>query len=164
MTSSGRLMTTVAAVSRTVGIVALVTSLAPACQRGSVPAEPFPGYPHVLAGRDCPPAGRHAVSLAFRPRSDSLDAIGPQLRLAIWRDFQSVPGKTFSSSDRPSTGGGYECTDAVNCFPLGRWRVRFGAFAQDTSLSGELEVSGGAGPTRRGRFRAVWRSRVVYCI
>lgn len=157
-------MKTVATVRRALGIVSLVTLSTPACQRGSVVAEPFPGYPHVLAGQDCPPAGRHAVSVVFRPRPDSLDAVGPQLHIAIWRDVHSIAGQSFTSADRPSAGGGYECTDAANCSPLRGWRVRFGAIGQDSSVAGELEVSGDQGPTRRGRFRAVWRSRVVYCI
>ena len=157
-------MTTVATVRHVLGIASFVALFVPACQRGSVVGEQFPGYPHVLAGKDCPPAGRHAVSVVFRPQPDSLDAVGPQLRIAIWRDVRSLAGRTFKSTDRPSTGGGYECTDATNCSPLGLWRVRFGAIAQDTTVAGELEVGTENGTSRRGRFRAVWRSRVVYCI
>jgi hypothetical protein len=156
-------MTTVATVWHMLGIASFVALSVPACQQGSVAAEQFPGYPHVLAGRDCPPAGRHAVSVVFRPRPDSLDAVGPQLRIAIWRDVHSLPGRTFTSTDRPSAGGGYECIDAANCSPLRAWLVRFGAIGQDSAVVGELQV-GTDGPTRSGRFRAVWRSRVVYCI
>jgi hypothetical protein len=137
---------------------------APGCQRRPVAVEPFPGYPHILAGRDCPPAGRHAVSLIFRPQPDSFDAIGPQLRFAVWRDVSSLSGRTFASADRPSTGGGYECTDAVTCSPLRAWRVRFETIGQDSLVAGELEVLGDQGPIRRGRFRARWHSRIVYCI
>jgi hypothetical protein len=157
-------MTTVATVRHLLGIASFVALSVPACQRGSVVAEQFPGYPHVLAAKDCPPAGRHAVSVVFRPRPDSLDAVGPQLHVAIWRDVQSLAGRTFTSADRPSTGGGYECTDAATCSPLRAWRVRFGSIAQDSAVVGELEVGGDQRPSRRGRFRAVWRSRVVYCI
>lgn len=157
-------MTMAGMVTRTLGMVSLVILSAPACQRGSVAAEPFPGYSHILAGRDCPPAGRHAVSLVFRPQPDSLDAIGPQLRIAIWRDVRSLSGQTFASAARPSAGAGYECTDAATCSPLRAWRIRFGDIGQDSSLTGELEVTGDHGPTRRGSFHAVWRSRIVYCI
>jgi hypothetical protein len=151
-------------IERVVGIVLLVTFLAPACQRRAAAAKQFPDYPHVVAGPDCPPAGRHAVTLVFRQQPDSFDAIGRQLRVAIWRDVRSLSRKTFDHTDRPSTGGGYECADATSCSPLLAWRVRFDGIGPDTSLTGELEVRGAKEPTRRGYFRAIWRPRVVYCI
>lgn len=135
-----------------------------ACQPRAETSEPFPGYVHVLAGRDCPPVGGRAVSLVFRSKPDSFDAIGPQLRVAVWRDVRSAVGQAFASADRPSTGGGYECTDSTVCAPLRSWRIRFEPLGPDSSLAGELEVQGESGPSRRGRFLARWHSRVVYCI
>ena len=157
-------MTLAAVVTRTIGTVSLAILSAAGCQRGSVSAEPFPGYSHILAGRDCPPAGRHAVSLVFRPQPDSLDAVGPQLRITIWRDVRSLSAQTFASAERPRAGGGYECTDAATCSPLRAWRIRFGNIGQDSSLTGELEVTGDHRQPRRGSFHAVWHSRTVYCI
>lgn len=146
------------------GLVSLVVLLVPSCQPRPGTSEPFPGYVHILAGPDCPPAGGRAVSLVFRPEPDSFDAIGPQLRIAVWRELRSLPGQTFSSADRPSVGGGYECADSTTCAPLHDWRVRFEAMGPDSALAGELKVQGDNGPIRGGRFRALWRSRIVYCI
>lgn len=100
----------------------------------------------------------------FRPEPDSFDALGPQLRIGIWRGAGSLPGRTFTSADRPSTGGGYECDTAGSCAPLRTWRVRFERAATDSSLSGELEVESDPAPIRQGRFRAPWHFRVVHCI
>lgn len=157
-------MTMARMVTRRLGMVSCAILSASACQRGSGVADPFPGYSHILAGRDCPPAGRQAVSLVFRPQPDSIDAVGPQLRIAIWREVRALSGQTFASTERPSAGGGYECTDAADCSPLRAWRIRFGDIGQDSSLTGELEVTGDHGPARRGSFHAVWHSRTVYCI
>lgn len=126
---------------------------------------PFPGYTHVRASRDCPPAGGYAVSIVLRPVPvDSFEAMGPQLRVGIWRDARSLPGQTFASADRPSSGGGYECSDSTTCQPLRSWRVRVASRESDSSLVGELEVRGTDGNVRRGRFHAPWQPRVVYCI
>lgn len=146
------------------GLVSLVALAVPGCQSRPRDTEPFPGYAHILAGPDCPPIGGQAVTLVFRPRPDSFGAMGPQLRMAVWRDAREVSGRTFSSTDRPSTGGGYECTDSITCAPFRSWRVRFEPGGLDSSLAGELEIRGEKGPIRRGHFLAPWRSRVVHCI
>jgi hypothetical protein len=146
------------------GVLLLLVVPVPACGPRPEASEPFPGYQHMQAGPDCPPAGGHAVSMVFRPLPDSFDAIGPQLRVAVWRDLRALSGRTFASADRPSTGGGYECADTASCAPLRSWRIRFHPIGSDSTLEGELSIQGERGPVRRGTFRATWHSRVVYCI
>lgn len=135
-----------------------------ACRQPPESQEPIPGYPSVQAGRDCPPAGGFAVTVVLRPQPAEFDALGPQLRVAIWRSHGDLAGRTFASSDRPSSGGGFECGGPETCRPLQTWRIRFTDVAADSSLTGFLEAVVAGGPTRRGSFRAAWHSRTVYCI
>jgi hypothetical protein len=100
----------------------------------------------------------------LRPEPKEFDALGPQLRIAIWRNLRDVVGKSFASTNRPSTGGGFECGTPETCQPLQTWRIRFTGVAADSSLTGFLEAAVAGGPTRRGSFRAAWHSRAVYCI
>ena len=160
--ASGTLDSAMAAMPRSIVLSLIALSLG--CVGDPTTLVPFPGYAEVTAGPDCPPAGRMATSLVFRPAPAAFDALGPQLRLAIWRDRSALWGKTFASSDRPSTGGGYECAGSESCPPLTNWRVQFDRRQPDEALVGVLTVFGADGVARRGRFRAVWQPRVVYCI
>lgn len=128
------------------GLAILIVLSMPACHPRPRASEPFPGYTHIHAGPECPPADGHSVSLVFRPQPDSFDAMGPQLRIAVWREIGSLPGRTFASADRPGTGGGYECAGSATCSPLRDWRIRFEPLGRDSSLAGELSVLGDRGP------------------
>ena len=140
----------------------LLTTLA--CrERPEETEEPVPGYQSVQAGRDCGPAGGAAVTVVLRPAAAEFDATGPQLRIVVWRGLEDVDGKTFTSTDRPPTGGGFECGGPESCQPLLAWRIRFTGVTADSSVTGFLEAAAG-GATRRGTFRAAWHSRTVYCI
>lgn len=150
------------AVPRALALSLMALSLG--CGAALAPLGPFPGYVDVVAGPDCPPAGGKATTLVLRPAADSFDALGPQLRLAVWRDRPAVSGRTFASTDRPVTGGGFECGRSTSCPPLTEWRVQFDERQPDGALTGILTVRGSDGTMRRGRFAAVWRSRVVFCI
>ena len=127
-------------------------------------AGPFPGYASVQAGSDCGPAGGAAVSLVFRPAPDSLDAMGPHLRVRIWQSPAETAGREFASTDRSPVGSAYECGDQAACSDLTTWRVRFDAMAPDSTLSGELEVTAADGTRRAGSFRARWQQRTLFCI
>ena len=148
---------------RTRGWVACLAVLGTA-RCGPAPAESFPGYGTVQAGPDCGPAGGAAVSLVFRPAPDSLDAMGPQLRLRIWRAPAEIVRSTFTSTDDPLAGSGYECSSPGTCPDLTGWTLRFGRFGADSSLDGELQVTEPNGRNRQGRFRATWLPRTVFCI
>jgi hypothetical protein len=150
------------AASRLAAVVALAALATGACRPS--PGPPLLGYSHALLGPDCQPAGGSAVALVLRPFPDSFDAVGPQLRVAVWRDLSSALGRTFSSRQHPNTGGGYECGDTVSCAPLRSWRIEFGGLDRDSIISGRIEVQGSQGPVRSGTFRAAWRFRRVYCI
>lgn len=145
-------------------IVLCLIALSLGCGATLAPMGPFPGYLDVVAGPDCPPAGSKATTLVLRPAADSFDALGPQLRLAVWRDDSEVSGRTFASTDRPATGGGFECSRPESCAPLTDWRVQFDKRQRDGTLAGVLTVRAADGVLRRGRFQAVWHSRVVFCI
>ncbi len=149
-----------ASLSVTIGFLTTLVS----CRQSPETQEPVPGYPSVQAGRDCPPAGGAAITVVWRPEAAEFDALGPQLRIAVWRSLGDVDGKTFTSADRPSIGGGFECGSPETCQPLKTWRIRFADVAADSSLTGFLEAAVAGGPTRRGSFRAAWHSRTVYCI
>ena len=131
---------------------------------GPAPDAAFPGYGTVQAGPDCGPAGGGAVSLVFRPAPDSLDAMGPQLRLRIWRAPAEIVRQAFSSTDDPLAGSGYECSGPGTCPDLSAWTVQFDRFDADSSLSGELTVTNPVGVERRGTFRAAWWPRTVFCM
>ena len=118
----------------------------------------------VQAGPDCGPAGGAAVSLVFRPAPDSIDAMGPQLRLRIWRAPAEIVGRAFASTDDPVAGSGYECSGPGACPDLSAWTVRFGGFGADSALGGELQVTGPDGTRRRGPFHAPWSPRTLFCI
>jgi hypothetical protein len=133
-------------------------------RRPEEPAEPVPGYQSAQAGRDCGPAGGAAVTVVLRPEAAEFDALGPQLRIVVWRSLEDVDGKTFTSADRPPTGGGLECGGPESCQPLLAWRIRFTGVAADSSVTGYVEAATAGGPTRQGTFSASWHSRTVYCI
>jgi hypothetical protein len=144
-------------------VLALLTTLV-ACGQPPVSEEPVPGYSSVVASRDCPPAGGAATTVVLRPESADFDATGPQLRIAVWRSVEDLAGKSFASTDRPSLGGGFECTTTEDCQELETWGITFTDLAADSSITGVLEAAVPGGQTRRGSFHAVWHSRKVYCI
>jgi hypothetical protein len=130
------------------------------------PSTPFPGYASVAAGNDCGPAGGAAVSLVFRPAPDSLDAMGPQLRIRIYQAPGQVLGRGYASTDDPLKGSGSECSGpgSDSCKDLTGWRARFHDLESDSILTGELEVTAPDGTRRAGRFRAKWQQRTLFCI
>jgi hypothetical protein len=56
------------------------------------------------------------------------------------------------------------CDVLKSCAPLTDWRVQFDTRQPDGTLAGVLTVRPSHGVLRRGRFQAVWHSRVVFCI
>jgi hypothetical protein len=104
--------------------------------------------------------------LVFRPAPDSIDALGPQLRVHIYRELGEVIGSAYASTDDPPAGTSFECSGPGpdSCTELSRWRARFEGLGPDSTLTGAVEVTAPDGTTRAGSFRARWQQRTLFCI
>jgi len=124
--------------------------------------EPFT---HATAMRDCAPWDGPAVSIVLT--EGPLDSTGvagvPALYLSIWRGLDAIHDASFMWPADEAIATASWCESGEACEPALGGMIRIASVGEDSTVTGEFEVTFRDGVPVSGGFQAVWRDRVLLC-
>jgi hypothetical protein len=126
--------------------------------------DPPEGFGFAFATPDCAPWDGPAISILLTgSRSDSVDGVSRQLRVAVYKQSDSVVGRRFHWPADPEVASGTLCQGSESCEAAASGEIFFRPTGSDTILEGIVLLRFPKSDSLYGGFRAAWRPRRAMC-
>lgn len=138
------------------------------CGGGASQLSPLPdppdGFGFAFATPDCAPWDGPAVSILLTgSRADSVDGMSRQLRVAVYKETDSIVGNRFHWPSDPEVASGTRCQGSESCESAESGEIDFRPTGSDTLLEGTLLLRFPKSDSVYGGFSAEWRPKRALC-